>query len=144
MKKYCPIVRINLPYAEYGIAHMYYCERHSLTAEVSPMNEYQIERLKEEALLGFKEKGCKIHSQIKEYDFHDWMQNKEAYLLDINDFNNLTKGEIHAMLSGAPGRKINRKGIRKYAEKECPSNGPVARSYDNINCDWLGAGLLSK
>lgn len=143
MKKYCPIVRINLPYAEYGIAHMYYCDKHSLTADVSPMNEYQIERLKEEALLGFENKGCIIHPNIKEYDFHDWMQNKDAYLLDINDFNNLTKGEVYAMqrhLGICPSSSIpSRKNSSRKGES---IDGFAMSSYAEAGTEWLGLGLL--
>jgi len=87
----CPIVKIALPF-QYGLhSKMFYCDEHSLTAEIYPMNEYQIERLSKEALLGMEHKGCIIPCEIKEYQFHDWLENKEKYLNQKGDENALQR-----------------------------------------------------
>lgn len=89
MKKCCPIVKIHLPVERGFYSRYIYCDKHSLTAEIYPMNEYQIPRLEEEALQGLAEQGCVIPDVILQYDFHEWLSNKEAYLKKINKLNNV-------------------------------------------------------
>lgn len=131
----CPIVKIMLPYADFGIAHMYYCDKHSITVDISPMNEYQIERLKEEALLGMQHKGCIIPCEIKEYEFYDWLENKEKYLNPKGDKNAVQR------YVGISADSQNQDRRRSFSSsKSC--HKLIVPSHAEISERWLGYGFI--